>query len=91
MKESKLEQDGNKLAKAMGWIVHKLDGGTGEPDRIYTRNGRVFYVEWKAPTGGVIGKRQHAWRTKIVASGTPHYFCSSLERFRDILLEQDSC
>ena len=72
MKESTVEQQGSDLAKSMGWIVHKLDGGKGEPDRIYTRAGRVFYIEWKRPGGGVIGKNQRKWEQLITASGTSH-------------------
>lgn len=86
MKEQYLELQATKLAKAMGWVVHKLEGGTGEPDKIYTREGRVFYVEWKKPTGGVVAQNQKDWEAKIKASGTPHWFCNNLEAFRRHLI-----
>ena len=84
MKEQDIELRGTRLAKAMGWIVHKLEGGTGEPDKIYTKEGRVFYVEWKKP-GGAVRDGQLAWETKIKASGTPHFFIDNEEKFRGVL------
>ena len=87
MREQDLELQGTKLAKAVGWVVHKLEGGTGEPDKIYTREGRVFYVEWKREKNGVIADNQRDWETLIKASGTPHYYCNNIEQFRQVLVE----
>ena len=87
MKEQKLELQGTHLAKAMGFIVHKMTDSSGVPDKLYVKAGRCFYVEWKKPTGGRISKDQNDWAVLIKENGTKHFFCNSLEGFRQALLE----
>ena len=89
MKEQQIELRATKLAKAMGWIVHKLDSGDGVPDRIYVKQGRVFYVEWKKQGTGVISKDQKKWAVKIKDNGTPHFFMDNEEQIRKVLIQME--
>lgn len=89
MKESKVELDSKKLAQHLGWNAHKLTDSKGVPDKCFIKQGRVFYVEFKRPKGGVIAPAQLAWRDKALDNGTPHYFCHTLQKFQAVLLERE--
>jgi hypothetical protein len=47
--EKKVEQDGNKWAKAHGWWTRKFTSPAHRsvPDRIYGKNGKTVFIEWK--------------------------------------------
>ena len=49
MRESKLEAAGNAHAKKNGWWQRKFKspGRRSAPDRIYAKQGRVFFIEYK--------------------------------------------
>lgn len=57
MRESTIENKVNKYAESKGWLQYKFQSANnrGVPDRIYIRNGAVFFIEFKAtgkkPTG----------------------------------------
>ena len=50
MRESVLEAKCCRLAKAAGWTPYKFvsPAHRGVPDRMFLRNGYVFFVEFKA-------------------------------------------
>ena len=54
MSEKAIERQHVKEAKANGWLVRKavFVGSKGAPDRMYIKNGRVVFLEWKAPKRG---------------------------------------
>ena len=88
MKEQKTELRGGKIAGRAGYIGHKLTGGTGEPDELYVKQGRCFYVEWKKEGKPMrIKTNQHQWADRIKANGTTHHFCNDLDDFLQILIE----
>lgn len=49
MLESAIERKVVAYAKARGWLVWKFDVIIGLPDRILLGNGRVWFIEFKAP------------------------------------------
>lgn len=57
--EVEIEREHLKVAKANGWVVEKIEktGRSGFPDRLYIKQGRVIFVEWKRP-GGRLSKQQ---------------------------------
>lgn len=51
MKESSVESAVCKYAKSKGWLPVKLSGpgDRGKPDRMFLRNGKAVFIEFKAP------------------------------------------
>jgi len=51
MRESTIERAVCAYAKAKGCLVMKLAGPNqnGQPDRMFVRNGKVLFIEFKAP------------------------------------------
>lgn len=49
MKESKIENEVCKHAKALEWLVYKFvsPGKIGVPDRMFIRNNQCFFIEFK--------------------------------------------
>ena len=88
MNEQQTELQGTKLAKAMGWVVLKQQDSPGIPDKLYFKEGRCFFVEWKRPDGkGRIAEDQEVWRKVIEKNGTVHAYCKNLEEFRKVLIK----
>lgn len=84
--EKKLENDCCMIARAKGLAAFKLEGSrhVGIPDREFMRRGgQSIYVEFKRPDGGgIVSPEQKVWAEFI---GNPHFFCSSVEEFQQIL------
>ncbi|MDX9798989.1 MAG: VRR-NUC domain-containing protein [Bacteroidales bacterium] len=53
MTESKFEQSWSEKAKKKGWYSVKIIQASknGMPDRMYLKNGMIFFVEFKAKKG----------------------------------------
>jgi len=53
MTESKFEQNWSKKAQKKGWYSVKIIQASknGMPDRMYLKNGMIFFVEFKAKKG----------------------------------------
>lgn len=51
MRESKIEKEVCKYAEKLGWLVFKFisPGLRGVPDRFFLRNGKIVFIEFKAP------------------------------------------
>lgn len=49
VRESYIERKVCEYAKEKGVLVFKCTGHKGIPDRIFLYQGRVFYIEFKAP------------------------------------------
>lgn len=80
MTESTIERAVCAYAKTKGCIVLKLSGQNqrGQPDRMFLYNGRVLFVEFKAP-----GKRPTALQARWLDCLTEHTFhtacCDDIE------------
>ncbi len=51
MRESKIEKTVSDYARKKGWLVYKFcaPGNRAVPDKIFMRNGEMFFIEFKAP------------------------------------------
>lgn len=51
--EARIEKKSCAHATTKGWLARKLKthNNRGAPDRMFLRNGRVLFVEFKAPNG----------------------------------------
>jgi hypothetical protein len=71
MRESTIEQAVCAYAKSKGCLTLKLSGQNqkGQPDRMFLYNGRVMFIEFKAP-----GKRPTALQARWLERLTDHAF-----------------
>ena len=80
MRESTIEREVCAYAKTKGCLTLKLSGQNqkGQPDRMFLRNGRVMFIEFKAP-----GKRPTALQARWLDRLTEHAFhatsCDDIE------------
>ena len=70
MRESTIEKAVCAYAKAKGCLVMKLAGPNqkGQPDRMFIRDGKVLFIEFKAP-GKVPTALQYKWLDDLTAQG----------------------
>ncbi len=70
MRESKIEREVVKYAERNGWLAIKLNSGgnRGKPDRLFLKDGRTVFIEFKA-TGKPLQKLQKYWKEQIEARG----------------------
>ena len=71
MRESTIERAVCAYAKTKGCLTLKLSGQNqkGQPDRMFLHNGRVMFIEFKAP-----GKRPTALQARWLDRLTEHTF-----------------
>ncbi len=83
MRESLIEDDGVKYAKARGWLVYKwaAPGRKGIHDRLHFKNGVSFSIEYKA-TGKKATPLQRAEAVKLKAKGIPSRCCDNVQAAR---------
>ena len=67
MKESSIELQVNRYAKKLGWLVYKFvsPNQRGVPDRIYIKDGKMFFIEFKAP-GNKLTPLQQVHRRQLM-------------------------
>ena len=80
MRESTIERAVCAYAKTKGCLTLKLSGQNqkGQPDRMFLYNGRVMFIEFKAP-----GKQPTALQARWLGRLTDHAFnatfCNNIE------------
>lgn len=76
MLESAVEMPVVRRAEAAGWLVRKLAwvGRNGAPDRIFMKDGRVVFIEFKKP-GEVPTLLQRTEHERMRAAGMEVYVC----------------
>lgn len=80
MLERDIERKACEIAKAAGWLAFKFvsPAQRGVPDRIFIKDGRVVFIEFKAP-----GAKPTAlqWRmiNRLIAQGCEVHVCDSVE------------
>ena len=86
MRESTIETNCSKWAKANGWLGFKFSSPQqrGVPDRLYIRDGLTVYVEFKA-LGKLPTKYQLHTIGKIRAKGATVYVIDNLEDFINVM------
>ena len=74
MKESAIEMRVNRAARAADWLVYKFVSPSqrGVPDRMYLRDGEMFFIEFNAP-GKHLTKLQQVRRKQIQMAGFKVY------------------
>ena len=86
MLEKKIEKKCADLAKKAGWLTYKFVSPSqrGVPDRIFIKDGRTVFVEFKA-LGKKPSQLQAQTIRKMQAQGCEVYVCDSVESFCDAL------
>lgn len=86
MKESLIETDGVKYARARGWLVYKWStpGNRGVHDRLHFKNGIAFTIEYKT-TGKKATLKQQAEALKLKLAGIPCRCCDSVQDARNFI------
>lgn len=80
MRESTIEKAVCDHARTNGCMVMKLAGPNqkGQPDRMFLKNGKVLFLEFKAP-GKLPTKLQEGWLANLRAQGFHAYACDSIQ------------
>ena len=86
--EAELKQYARKLAKMLGWYVLEGMGVNGAADLVLLKNGRGFVAEAKFGKGKQ-SDDQIREQKKCDSLGVPYYVFYDLERFKEILLENE--
>lgn len=79
MRESTIETKVCDHAKKLGWTVYKFvsPGNKSVPDRIFMKDGKVFFIEFKAP-----GKKPTKLQVKTISdmelNGFKVYVCDNV-------------
>jgi len=86
LRESAIEGFVCRTAKEAGWLVFKFvsPSNSGVPDRIFIKDGRVVFIEFKAP-GKKPTKLQERIIGKIRNAGVEVYVCDNVEDARNAL------
>lgn len=71
-------------AEAHGWMQRKV-GTEGWPDRVFIRNGRTVWWEFKVPVGGVLSVQQALRVKELREHGAEVYFGGDVLRFKKIM------
>ena len=93
MLERDIESWSSRKARDAGWWNRKFTspGNRSVPDRIFAKNGRVFWVEFKA-TGKVPTELQEEEHKNMRAAGLTVYWTDCREGFAAIIeLEAKGC
>ncbi|MCD6163444.1 MAG: VRR-NUC domain-containing protein [candidate division Zixibacteria bacterium] len=83
--EAKLEQKCRKLAIDAGWLSYKFESEGGLPDRIFIKDGRIIFVEFKAPKTGRLSKLQQVQIKRMINAGAIVHVCDNVESFLRII------
>ena len=91
MRERDIESWSGRKAKEAGWWHRKFTspGNRSVPDRVFARNGRVFWVEFKA-TGQKPTELQEDEHRKMRSAGLTVYWTDSRDGFAFILAMEES-
>lgn len=76
MKESAIEKKVCQFARDNGCMVMKLAGPNqkGQPDRMFLRNGKVLFIEFKAPKK-LPTALQERWLRQLREQGFETFVC----------------
>lgn len=91
MLECDIESWSGRKAKDAGWWHRKFasPGNRSVPDRVFAKNGRVFWVEFKA-TGKKPTELQEDEHRKMREAGLTVYWTDSRDGFAFILAMEDA-
>jgi hypothetical protein len=80
MRESVIEKKVGDYATSKGWLVYKFSSPNTRavPDKIFMRDGVVFFIEFKAP-GKLPTKLQYANHKRITEHGVSVFVIDNIE------------
>jgi len=80
MRESEIEKACTEYARKQGWHTFKLagPGDRGKPDRLYYRDGRTLFVEYKTSKGRLSALQERTLR-RLRESGMDAFVIRSVE------------
>jgi Holliday junction resolvase len=86
MLEKDIERKACEAAKRAGWLAFKFTSPAqrGVPDRIFIKNGRIVFIEFKA-SGSKVTALQERMIERLRSHGCEVYVCDSVEAARDVL------
>ena len=89
--ESKLEGSICSLFRDNGYVVFKINGNNqrGAPDRVFLKNGRLVFMEFKA-RGGRLSKHQKHYWDLLIKQGFRYEIVKTYEHGVSILKELES-
>lgn len=78
MLETSIEKMVTERAEKAGWFVRKLSwvGRRSAPDRLFVKEGRVVFIEFKAPKKGVVAG-QGKELARLLGAGAEAYCCDN--------------
>ena len=81
MRESVIEKKVGDYATLKGWLVYKFSSPNTRavPDKIFMRDGVVFFIEFKAP-GKLPTKLQYANHKRIKEHGVSVFVIDNIEK-----------
>jgi Holliday junction resolvase len=81
--ESELEKKCSQYARERGWASVKLEKNwnKGVPDRLFVKNDKVFFVEFKKDKNQKLSQEQIFWREFVKPI---HFVIFNLEDFKNI-------
>jgi len=86
MLEKDIEKAVCHYASKQNWLVYKFSSPAhaSVPDRMFIRNGRVFFVEFKRPGQRATAKQLREIR-RLLNQGIPTYVCDDIEMGQEII------
>ena len=86
MRESTIERAVCAYAKAKGCLVMKLAGPNqkGQPDRMFIRNGKVLFIEFKAP-GKLPTRLQYKWLDNLTLQGMKACWRDNIKEAKQVI------
>ena len=86
MKEKEIEKKVVAYAKEKGALSFKLEGGVGgKPDRVFIKNKKIVFIEFKRSTGGFMSELQKEMCKRLEKVGFPVYCVNNSEKGIEIL------
>lgn len=84
--ESRLEARARRTAVRDGWLCRKLKthNNRGAPDRMFLRDGRVLFVEFKAPDG-ILSKLQIYEHKQYAKRGITVHVIDDVKEFKALI------
>ena len=91
-KEKELEAACTRYAREQGWLSIKLEntGHTGIPDRLYLKDGRAVFVEFKIPRSGRLSLFQSHWLERLEKEQFTAGVVRNEEEFKELVTCQTS-
>lgn len=91
MSETTIENKVCEYAKQLGWKVYKFKspGNRGVADRIFLKNERTFFIEFKTSIG-VTSKLQHIFCRDVAEQGFSSYFIDTINDGKKVVDMEDA-